>query len=70
MDLWPMLSQLRWGPQLLPPGHPDLDRDEPPNVLADEPPPDLPDGWTYQDYLAHIRAGGSPRPEQHKEQPK
>jgi len=30
--------------------------------LAGEPPPILPEGWTYDRYLDHLRSGGSPRP--------
>ncbi len=31
---WDDLAALRWGPALLPEGHPDLDIDEPPGILA------------------------------------
>jgi hypothetical protein len=57
------LESMRWGPALLPEGHPDLDRDEPPNLLATEPPPEIPIGWTLDDWLEWLRAGGDPRPE-------
>ncbi len=51
---WSALEPLRWGS----PDRPE----EPADVLSDEPPPRLPEGWTHDDYLAHLRSGGSPCP--------
>jgi hypothetical protein len=59
---WSELQGWRWGPALLPEGHPDLEADEPLNVLQGEPAPELPEGVTLDQWLDWLRAGGDPRP--------
>lgn len=50
-----VLGPMRWGGA-------DGIEDEPPGVLAAELPPEVPEGWTLDGYLAHLAAGGCLRP--------